>query len=120
MPLPNDEKLLALAEDLIRQITTIFGDHPGFRPVHAKGAMFAGTFKPSSEAASLTKAPHMTRPSTPVTMRFSDATAHLHSTPATTILVGGVLGGLFTSVDPWASCRQSSHVLNDWAGRIGR
>ncbi len=74
MPLPNDEKLLGLAEDLLRQITAIFGDHPGFRPVHAKGAMFTGTFKPASGAASLSKAPHMTRPSTPVTMRFSNST----------------------------------------------
>src|SRR5712691_11302091 len=44
MPLPNDEKLLALANDLVHQLTTIFGEHPGFRPAHAKGAMFTGTF----------------------------------------------------------------------------
>jgi catalase len=74
MPLPTDEKILALAEDLIRQFDTIFGLHPGFRPAHAKGAMLTGTFTPSSGAASLTRAPHMNRASTPVTVRFSDST----------------------------------------------
>ena len=74
MPLPNDEKLVALAENLLREFTKIFGEHPGFRPAHAKGALFTGTFEPSPAAASLTRAPHMTRPSTPVTMRFSNST----------------------------------------------
>jgi catalase len=74
MPLPNDENLLSLAEDLLRQITTIFGEHPGFRPVHAKGAMFTGAFRPTPAAASLTRAPHTLRPSTLVTMRFSNTT----------------------------------------------
>jgi catalase len=74
MPLPNDEKLIALSEELLKQIEIIFGLHPGFRPVHAKGALLTGTFTPSGEAASLTRAPHMTRESTPVTFRFSDNT----------------------------------------------
>ena len=47
------------------------GVHPGFRPVHAKGVMFSGTFVPSPDAAELTRAPHASRPSTPVTVRFS-------------------------------------------------
>ena len=74
MPLPNDEKLLALANDLVHQLTKIFGDHPGFRPAHAKGTMLKGTFTPAAGAPSLTKAPHVTRPSTPVTVRFSNST----------------------------------------------
>ena len=74
MPLPNDEKLLALANDLVHQLTKMFGDHPGFRPAHAKGTMFKGTFTPAAGASSLTKAPHVTRPSTPVTVRFSNST----------------------------------------------
>src|SRR6202034_182974 len=74
MPLPTDEKLLALAQDVIQQFDTIFGLHPGFRPAHAKGILLSGTFTPSPGAASLTRAPHMNRPSTPVTVRFSDAT----------------------------------------------
>jgi catalase len=47
------------------------GVHPGFRPVHARGTMYSGTFTPSPDAAKLTRAPHATRPSTPVTVRFS-------------------------------------------------
>ena len=74
MPLPTDEKLLALADNLLKQFDAIFGLHPGFRPAHAKGMMLAGTFTPSSSAASLTKAPHIERESTPVTVRFSDST----------------------------------------------
>lgn len=74
MPLPNDEKLIALSNDIIRQFDNIFALHPGFRPAHAKGALLTGTFTRSSEAASLTRAPHMNRPSTPVTVRFSDST----------------------------------------------
>jgi catalase len=45
--------------------------HPGFRPVHAKGQMYSGTFTPSPGAAKLTRAPHVAQPSTPVTVRFS-------------------------------------------------
>jgi catalase len=74
MPLPTDEKLVALSEQLLQQFDTIFGLNPGFRPAHAKGIMLTGTFTPSAEAATLTKAPHIVRESTPVTVRFSDST----------------------------------------------
>src|SRR5271170_6671073 len=74
MPLPNDEKIIALAQDLIQKFDTIFGLHPGFRPAHAKGVMLTGTFQPSPGAASLTRAPHMNQASTPVWVRFSDST----------------------------------------------
>jgi catalase len=74
MPLPSDEKLIQLGNDLLAQFNTMFGPHPGYRPAHAKGLLLAGAFTPSSEAASLTRAPHITRESTPVTVRFSDST----------------------------------------------
>jgi catalase len=74
MPLPTDEKIIALAQDLVQQFDAIFGLHPGFRPVHAKGALLTGTFTPSTGAASLTRAPHLNRESTPATVRFSDNT----------------------------------------------
>jgi catalase len=74
MPLPTDERILALSQQLIEQFDKIFGEHPGFRPAHAKGALFAGTFTPFPGAASLTNAPHVTRRSTPVTARFSNST----------------------------------------------
>ncbi len=74
MPLPNDERVVALANDLVQAFDQIFGLHPGFRPAHAKGLMLTGTFTPAPEARSLTNAPHITRPSTPVTVRFSNST----------------------------------------------
>jgi catalase len=65
---------LALAEKLLESFDALFGLHHGFRPAHAKGLMCAGTFTPAPEAATLTRAPHASRPSTPVTVRFSDST----------------------------------------------
>jgi catalase len=74
MPLPSDEKILALSEKLIQQFDAIFGLHPGFRPAHAKGLLLTGIFKPSPDASKLTRAPHVTRESTPVTVRVSNST----------------------------------------------
>jgi len=74
MPLPTDEKIVALSQELLQQFDAIFGLHPGFRPAHAKGIMLNGSFTPSPESASLTKAPHLNRPSTPATVRFSNST----------------------------------------------
>src|ERR1700681_4908635 len=74
MPLPSDEKIIALSEEILKQFEAIFGQHPGFRPAHAKGLLLGGIFTPAPEAASLTRAPHITRASTPVTARFSNST----------------------------------------------
>ncbi len=65
MPSELASKLLGVLDQLSG------GVHPGFRPVHARGVMFSGTFVPSQAAGKLTRAPHATRPSTPVTVRFS-------------------------------------------------
>ncbi len=73
MPLTTDEKLLALSRETIEVFDKVNGGvHPGFRPAHAKGILLTGVFTPSSEAASLTRAPHLHQSSTPVTVRFSD------------------------------------------------
>jgi catalase len=74
LPLPNDERVVALAQDLIAQFDQMFGVHPGYRPAHAKGLMLAGNFKAAAGAQRLTKAPHVARESTPVTVRFSNST----------------------------------------------
>src|SRR5436305_9115755 len=74
MPLPNDEKLIAMSEKILKQFEAMFAPHPGFRPGHAKGILLRGTFTPSSAAASLTRAQHVVWTSTPVTVRFSDGT----------------------------------------------
>jgi catalase len=74
MPLPQDERIVTLANDLLQQFDQLFGVHPGFRPAHAKGLMLTGKFMPTRGASALTRAPHMTRPSTLVTARFSNST----------------------------------------------
>jgi catalase len=74
MPLPQDERVVALANALLQQFDQIFGVHPGYRAAHAKGTMLTGTFTPSSDAQKLTRAPHIVGASTPVTARFSNST----------------------------------------------
>ena len=74
MPLPSDERIVQLANDLVAQLDAISGLHPGFRPAHAKGVMLSGTFTPSPEAATLSRAPHLRSERTPVTVRFSNGT----------------------------------------------
>ena len=73
MPLTTDEKLLNLSRDVVAAFDKADGGvHPGFRPAHAKGILLTGAFTPSKEATSLTRAPHIQRPSTPVTVRLSN------------------------------------------------
>ena len=64
----------ALAQQLLDALDALSGLHPGFRPAHAKGLMCAGLFTPSPEATHLTRAPHVHRPSTAVTVRYSNST----------------------------------------------
>jgi catalase len=65
----------SLITDLLGILDELSGGvHPGFRPAHAKGLMCTGTFAPSPAAAGLTRAPHANRPSTPVTVRYSNST----------------------------------------------
>ncbi|HLH04583.1 MAG TPA: catalase family peroxidase [Bryobacteraceae bacterium] len=74
MPLPRDERIVALGEKLIEQFDAIFGVHPGFRSAHAKGILLRGSFTPGAGAGRLTRAPHIQRESTPVSARFSNST----------------------------------------------
>ena len=63
-----------LSQQLLDALDALSGVHPGFRPAHAKGLMCTGLFTPSPEAAKLTRAPHASRSSTPVTVRYSNST----------------------------------------------
>lgn len=72
MPLPTDERALAFSRELLQAFDDVNGgEHPGWRPAHAKGVMLTGTFKAAPDAASLTRAPHA-RGETSITVRFSD------------------------------------------------
>src|SRR5712691_5949203 len=64
----------ALAQQLLDALDALSGLHAGHRPAHAKGLMCTGVFTPSPEAQTLTRAPHASRPSTPVTVRYSNST----------------------------------------------
>ena len=61
-----------LYEQVIDALNAIFGSHPGYRPVHAKGVICEGTFRASAEARALTRAPHMQGSPVPLLVRFSD------------------------------------------------
>ncbi|HWB86596.1 MAG TPA: catalase family peroxidase [Bryobacteraceae bacterium] len=61
-----------LSRSAIQALQDLNGHHPGFRPAHAKGILLAGVFAPAPSGKTLTRAPHLQRQSTPVTVRFSD------------------------------------------------
>jgi catalase len=74
MPLPADDKVVENSKEIVDILQKVFGKHPGYRPAHAKGLLFKGTFTPSSTAAGLSSAKHFKDASTQITVRFSDST----------------------------------------------
>jgi catalase len=46
------------AESLVNALNAVFGKHDGVRAAHTHGICVKGSFMPTAEAASLTKAPH--------------------------------------------------------------
>lgn len=60
------------SEQAIDAVNKVFGRHPGFRALHAKGTLCKGSFVATTDAASLTKAAHMQGSEIPVTVRFSN------------------------------------------------
>ena len=68
----NGKETPAIVQDVVQAFDEFNGLLPGFRPAHAKGILLTGNFTPSSDALSLTRAPHISRSSTRVTVRFSD------------------------------------------------
>lgn len=61
-------------EQLVNAMNKVFGVHAGFRANHAKGVVVEGKFKPSAEAAGLSKAVLFSGGEIPVTVRFSNST----------------------------------------------
>src|SRR5580765_6184973 len=66
----------ATPDPVIRQIVdamrTLAGPHPGFRPVHAKGLVCSGVFRPSADAPRVTRAPHFAGQPVPTGVRFAN------------------------------------------------
>jgi len=63
----------SLAEQLVDAFNTVFGTHPGLRANHPKGVVLEGSFTPSDQAASVSKAAHFAKQAKPIpiTVRFS-------------------------------------------------
>jgi len=74
MPLSTNDKTNEVAGATVKQLHDIFGAHSGYRPAHAKGILVAGTFTPTEDAKTLSKAPHLNNASTHVVVRFSSST----------------------------------------------
>lgn len=64
----------ALAVEIVDALNAVFGVHPGARAAHAKGIVCRGTFTPSADAQSVSKAAHLQRDAVPITVRFSNNT----------------------------------------------
>jgi catalase len=58
--------------EAIDAVNSVFGRHPGYRALHAKGILCAGTFTATPEAATLTSAAHMQGEPVRATFRFSN------------------------------------------------
>jgi catalase len=62
-------------EESVRVAQEAFGVHPGYRVLHSRGTLLKGTFTPSAEAASLSRAAHFAAP-VPVTARVSNGSGN--------------------------------------------
>ena len=64
-----------VTEQLVDTMTKLAGGpYKGYRANHAKGIMVGGEFMPAPSASGLSKAPHLQAASSPVIVRFSNAT----------------------------------------------
>jgi catalase len=66
------------------------GAHAGYRAVHAKGTVCKGTFTPTPEAASLSRAAHLQGEPVEATVRFSNASGNPHTSDANPIAGRGM------------------------------
>ena len=62
----------ASASELVDALNGVFGKQPDARAVHAKGIVLEGSFTPSAQARSISKAIHLQDKPVAATVRFSD------------------------------------------------
>jgi catalase len=65
-------------EEALAAINDVFGKHPGYRALHAKGALLQATFTATPAAAALTRAAHMQGAPVPALVRFSNGAGNPH------------------------------------------
>jgi catalase len=66
----------SVIRDIVDAMRALAGKQPGFRPVHAKGLVCAGTFRASADAARISRAPHFTGRPIPVVVRFANSSGN--------------------------------------------
>lgn len=66
------DQATATPTQLVDALNGVFGQHPGFRAVHAKGIVLEGQFTPSRSAATISTAAHLQKKTIPVTVRLSN------------------------------------------------
>jgi catalase len=66
----------SVIRDIVDAMRALAGKQPGFRPVHAKGLVCAGTFHASADAARISRAPHFTGRPIPVVVRFANSSGN--------------------------------------------
>jgi catalase len=59
-------------EQAVDDVNRVFGSHPGYRSLHAKGTVAKGTFTPTEQGAELTRAVLLHGGTLPITARFSN------------------------------------------------
>ena len=62
-----------VSAQLVQTMRALAGPHRGFRPVHAKGTVCAGTFRGTPRAPSLSRALHLQGQTIPTVIRFSNS-----------------------------------------------
>src|SRR5258708_7538056 len=62
-----------LVAQLVDTMRALAGPHPGFRPVHAKGIVWSGTFRASAGARAVSRALHLQGQAIPAVVRFSNS-----------------------------------------------
>jgi catalase len=71
MPAPATSQ--SVVAQIVETMRTLAGPHPTFRPVHAKGLVCTGTFRPSADAHRVTRAVHFQGDPVGTVVRFSNS-----------------------------------------------
>ena len=71
--MPGSTASQTVIAQLVETMRALAGAHPGFRPVHAKGIVCAGTFRSAPDALRVSRAPHLQGQSVTTVIRFSNS-----------------------------------------------
>ena len=59
--------------EIVETMRTLAGSHPGYRPVHAKGIVCAGTFRGAPQARDVSRAAHLQGQAVATVIRFANS-----------------------------------------------